>query len=120
MVDSPTAGATLQARTMVSGSASGLGSGDTIWLFLYAAAVRNCYIESRDGVIRPAADGAWQAPIGADVNYPGEYRLYAVIVDAADGETLAARAGEQEPPYLKVLPRSVGSRQVHIDVHCCS
>jgi hypothetical protein len=78
------------------------------------------YIESRDGPAIPALDGTWEQTIGLDPGEPGEYLLYAVLVNDADGETLRSLAQSSGSPSVSQLPNSVGARKVSVAVRCCT
>lgn len=119
---SPTAGATMQARTVIRGTSPRLGAGESLWLLLYTADIRRYYIESQDGPALPAADGSWQQEIGFNTKWPGGYVVYAVIVNARDGQALraAVQASSDHSPYIYPLPSSVGARQSHVAVRCCN
>jgi hypothetical protein len=46
--------------------------------------------------------------------------LYAVIVNANDGQTLQDHDTHDASPFVAELPRSVGARKVSMAVICCN
>jgi hypothetical protein len=105
---------------MIHGTAPDLAPGESLWLFLYAPGVPGYYLESYPDPVTVDAGGRWNYEIGLDASETGQYVLYAVIVDSADGDALRSLGSTEHPPPVSQLPRSVANRKAGMTVYCCT
>ncbi|MGH3875149.1 MAG: PASTA domain-containing protein [Pseudonocardiaceae bacterium] len=93
-----------------------LASGKRLWLLLCAPIIGGFYLDNGGPV--SVSGGAWTHGFGLDTTYPGDYKLYAVIVNADQSPYEAVERDGDGVEFGRQLPRD--AHFVQVNVTCCS
>ncbi|MGH3754225.1 MAG: PASTA domain-containing protein [Pseudonocardiaceae bacterium] len=93
-----------------------LAPGKRLWLLLCAPIIGGFYLDN-DGPVSVSGD-AWTHGFGLDTTYPGDYKLYAVIVNADQSPYEAVERDGNGVEFGRQLPRD--AHFVQVNVTCCS
>ncbi len=117
-IASPGSGAWLKGVNEGHGTAR-RASGEHLWLLLCAPGIHLFYFVTDGHSEVPVSNDTWHAQFYVNTNWPGEYFLYAVIVNTEDSQRLdQTRINGGESPSVSELPQS--ARYFRVAVQCCS